>query len=368
MNGDGKLDLVVAAEIPSRVLVHPGKGNGMFLSPIALAVTGLPYFVVTGDFNKDGKVDVAVTNRNSGGVDNLLVVMGNGDGTLAAPVAYGLGSAALTLATADFNGDTNLDLAVTTVGSSAHLLLGRADGTFQTPQAIALATGQLGILAQDLNADGKVDLVVSTTSGTAGRIHALLGRGDGTFGAAQSFAAGMHAGLLATADFDGDAKLDLLSADHAQGGYVRLRGNGDGTFQAPVFYTTATVPSSELGGVATADLNRDGKADALMTASGTLYVRHGDGAGGLLGLGQQANGFRGALVVAQLDGDANPDVIAVSDAIRVGLGDGTGIEAPKAFGNAGTGLLADFNNDGRLDLVSYGNFHAGNGDGTFGPG
>ncbi len=368
MNGDGKPDLIIPAESPSRLLVHPGKGTGMFLPPVSLALPGLPYFAVTGDFNHDSKVDVAVTNRNSSTVDNLMVMMGNGDGTLAAPVNYALGSAALTLVTADFNGDTNLDLAITTTAASAYVLLGRADGTFQAPQAIAVATGQLGILARDLNGDGKVDLAIGATSGTTGRIYALLGRGDGTFGGAQSFPAGMHAGLLAAADFDGDAKLDLLSGDHVQGGYVRLRGNGDGTFQPPVFYVTNTVPTSELGGVATADLNHDGKADYLMTASGVLYVRHGDGAGGILGFGQQVSGVRGAITIAELNGDTNPDVVAISDSTRVALGDGSAIEAPKTFGNSFTGLFADFNNDSRLDLVSYGNFYAGNGDGTFGTG
>ena len=368
MNGDGKPDLIIPAEVPSRLLIHQGKGNGLFLSPISLSLPGSPYFAVTGDFNHDNKVDVAVTSRNSSAVDNLMVVMGNGDGTLAAPVNYALGSAALTLATADFNGDTNLDLAIATTAANAYVLLGKADGTFQAPQAIAVATGQLGILARDLNADGKADLVVSTTTGSTGRIYAVLGGGDGTFGSAQSFPAGMHAGLLAAADFDSDGKLDLLSGDHVQGGYHRLRGNGDGTFQAPVFYTTNTVPASELGGVATADVNRDGKADYLMAASGVLYVAHGDGAGGLLGLGQQVNGFRGAITISELNGDMNPDVLVTSDFTRVALGNGTALEAPKTFGNAFTGVLADFSNDGRLDLVSYGNFHPGNGDGTFGTG
>ena len=89
-------------------------------------------------------MDVAVTNRNSGGVDNLLVAMGNGDGTLAAPVAYGLGSAALTLATADFNGDTNLDLAVTTVGSSARSCSGGPTERSRHPRPSLSRRGSLG--------------------------------------------------------------------------------------------------------------------------------------------------------------------------------------------------------------------------------
>ena len=368
MNSDGKPDLIIAAEVPSRLLVHPGKGNGLFLPSISLTLPGLPYFVVTGDFNHDNKVDVAVTNRNSAGVDNVWVMMGNGDGTLAAPASHPLGSAALTLATADFNGDTHLDLAITTTGANAYVLLGKGDGTFQAPQAIAVATGQLGILTRDLDADGNADLAISTTSANAGRIYTTLGKGDGTFHPAQSFPAGMHAGLLAAADFDSDGKLDLLSGDHVQGGYARLRGNGDGTLQAPVFYTTNLVSSSELGGVATADVNRDGKADYLMAASGVLYVAHGDGAGGLAGLGQQVSGFRGSLTIADLNADTNPDVVAVSDLTRVALGTGTAIEAPKTFGSAVSGLFGDFTGEGQLDLISYGNFHVGNGDGTFGTG
>src|SRR5437899_10030713 len=91
-----------------------------------------------GDFNRDGIPDLVVTNLFSGSVSVLL---GNGDGTFRAPVAFGAGSSPVFVAVGDFDGDGAQDLAVANYHSTVSVLLGNGDGTFRAAMSFPVGSG-----------------------------------------------------------------------------------------------------------------------------------------------------------------------------------------------------------------------------------
>jgi YD repeat-containing protein len=269
-NGDGKADMAVfsggSGTGNGSVSVYLSNGDGTFAlasgSPITINNFD-PYGAVTGDFNDDGKLDLAVIDTNG----NLAMLLGNGNGTFAlrSPVfmdCYG----PVSVVVADFNRDGKLDLAVpcgNTVPNNTWgiiVLLGGGDGTFSpafgTP--ILFNDGSIqAAVAGDFNGDGIPDL--ATTS--AGQASILLGNGDGTFTEASGspITVGNENMAIATADFNGDGKADLVVGDFYYGQVDVLWGNGDGTFHSG--------PKWSVGGggganaIVVADFNMDGAPD-----------------------------------------------------------------------------------------------------------
>jgi FG-GAP-like repeat/Abnormal spindle-like microcephaly-assoc'd, ASPM-SPD-2-Hydin len=312
---------------------------------------GFPEYVVVGDFNNDGKLDLAVANFTT--ANSVAILLGNGNGTFQPAVLYPAGEAVGWIAAGDFNGDGKLDLATTNNASNTvSILLRNGDGTFRAPVDYATGTSPLGIVAGDFNGDGKLDLAVVDQ----GEISIFLGNGDGTFQARTTMNARGFG--ICTGDFNGDGILDLATADFGQnsGHVVILLGKGDGTFQPGVEYSAGDSPTT----VEAADLNGDGIPDLVVgnysVNGGTVLIGKGDGSFGaptyLTSLGSSAT-------VADFNGDGKPD-IAVADvsadtvAIWLGNGDGTFQLFPNVFqsGQSVQGLAAgDFNNDGAMDLV-----------------
>jgi len=158
-------------------------------------------------------------------------MLGNGDGTFRPPLTYAAGNQADFVAVGDFNGDGKPDLAVAhsccEAGGNVSILLGNGDGTFQ-PQVTYSAGGYPTALAiGDSNGDGKLDLAVA--NGEDYSVSILLGNGDGTFQRQVTYPAGRYPTSVAVRDFNGDGKLVLL-------------GNGDGTFQYPMGFSTDYNP------------------------------------------------------------------------------------------------------------------------------
>ncbi len=205
-----------------------------------------PDSVAVGDYNRDGKLDLAVAKGGSNGVSILL---GNGDGTFQTAVNYSVNNPQ-SVAVGDFNGDGKLDLAVAKGGSNGvSILLGNGDGTFQTAVNYSVNNPQ-SVAVGDFNGDGKLDLAVSNSASNT--VSILLGNGDGTFQAAEDYSVGSNPLSVAVGDFNGDGKLDLAAANSASNTVSILLNTT----------SLATVPGAPRGVTATA-----GNAQATVSFS-----------------------------------------------------------------------------------------------------
>src|SRR5262249_12615492 len=178
VNGDGNLDLAATNQTPDTVSLLLGRGDGTFSDAVASAVGAQPLYVAFGDLNGDGNDDVIVGDTGAGGI-GLSVLLANGDGTLASPTAYPLGSVHAVLAS-DVNADGHVDVLVAGLGGVS-LLPGIGDGTLGAPTSVWTATGagSISVLLADVNEDTLPDLLIVDTQ--PGRIEVLLGDGAGGF-------------------------------------------------------------------------------------------------------------------------------------------------------------------------------------------
>jgi hypothetical protein len=375
-NGDGKQDIVVGG---SSLAVYYGNGDGTLQT--AQTTPGGPN-LVTGDFNHDGVTDVAyLAGQAEIELISLQVLLGSSSGKfttgLNLPLDSWLGNPSLFVA-GTTNGGSNVDLAL--VGNYTSILLGDGKGGFTYGNSYDLSGFPS---ATEPGADGNTNLVFSASPG----ISVLEGNGDGTFQGTLRILLGQGNfsttninGQFVTADLNGDGLTDVLGIDATQN-LVSALGRGDGTF-SPV----DTTAGSSLGSLAAGDFNGDGKVDAVgISASAqdsALFFYAGNGNGTfkptLPAVDLKAIGAQFP-VTGDFNGDNHLDVVlpyALSfPAMGSGLiflpgnGDGT-FGSPVLFSQQNTSisqrvLVADLNNDKKLDLVWNGAVYLGNGDGTF---
>jgi FG-GAP-like repeat/FG-GAP repeat len=263
LNGDGRLDLAVVNNgndsngHPGTVTILLGNGDGSFTTGKAFNTGNGPNSVAVGDFNGDGRLDLALSNYNIARGNSVTVLLGKGDGTFRKYVTYQTGSAPEYVATADLNGDGILDLVTANeVADTVSVLLGKGDGTFQPNVDYTVGKDPIALAIADLNRDGKPDLAVVDLGSDL--ISVLLGKGDGTFGAHVDYATGSFPVSIAIADFNADNIQDLAVANQNNAGTVSiLFGKGNGTFKTHKDFSAGSQPQ----GIAVGDFNGDGRLD-----------------------------------------------------------------------------------------------------------
>jgi hypothetical protein len=366
--GDGKLDLVMASDLGSNtVTVLAGNGDGTFATAPAVPAAGvLPLALATGDFNGDGKPDLAAA-----GPGGVAVLLGNGNGTFRTGPTLTTNLSPTAIAVGDFNGDGKQDIAVS-AGDTISVFLGNGNGTFQAAKTSSLGNVGDNIVSMVAGAfvpGGGLDLAVTVLT-PGGRedsvVTVFLNNGNGTFVKGQTVQVGVNAQGLATADFNGDGKLDLVTTSMLPDGSRNvevLLGQGNGRFQAPII----TAPGGIGQTVATGDFNGDGKADVVLVDNFDneviVLLGNGNGTFGQVHTFQFDNPTKEAEGVAVGDffGDGKLSIAVATGlgdvSVLRGNGDGT-FQAPVTFLGDFHGqqpvavVAADFNGDGKLDLAA----------------
>ncbi|HEX7896058.1 MAG TPA: Ig-like domain repeat protein, partial [Terriglobales bacterium] len=300
-----------------------------------------PSSIAVGDFNGDGKLDLAVGSPISGvslnAQSEISILLNTGSGGFSAGSSLGIGpleSVPTSIVASDFNNDGRLDLAVALNNTNAVVICeGNGDGTFAIESTPLVGNDPVWLAAADFNGDGKIDLIVNNNAD--GTLSVLFGNGDETFGSATTYPTGTHPTSLALADLNGDGEPDVAIVNNGDSNVQAMLGRGDGMFFVGFFPVGANP-----GGIATGDFNGDGIPDLAVTkGDATVGIFLGDGRGGFTAL---------------------PPFIACQSV---------------AGGLPGKIAAADVNGDNKLDLAigcastspgsSFVNLFQGNGDGTF---
>lgn len=263
-NRDGEMDLATSNSWDRTISILLGGGDGTFAVPVNYETGSAPYDINNADFNGDGILDLAVSNAMGlTNYDYVSIFIGNGDGTFAPPMNYALGEVPRTVSIGDFNGDGNLDLAIPNYyAHSISILMGRGDGTFNVRVDYVTGSYPLTALIGDFNSDSILDIVVPNVFDQT--ISILTGKGDGTFNVRVPYYSGVGNNIngAGTGDFNLDGKPDIVTVQPDIDGNVNvIQGNADGTFSSIVNYKVGNQPLRVFSG----DFNGDGKPDLAVS-------------------------------------------------------------------------------------------------------
>ena len=370
LDRDGDLDLIAVNRLSDEVAILLGNGAGSFGAASLIAIPGssfpaTPMSVAVGDFNRDGKLDLATANS---GTATVSILIGQGTGGFAAPVQIPTLGDIYAVVAADFTGDGDTDVAVSSqVSSLASILEGNGTGGFSSGVEFATGSRPAAMATADFNGDGKPDLATADQIGNTASVllnNSACVANCGTFGIAATFNAASGPSSAAAADFNRDGRVDLAITNEVSGSVSILLATGDGTFDTPVDHFVGAYPLS----VAAGDFNRDGKPDLAVanSLSDNVSMLFGDGAGGFgtpstLSVGDEPR----SITAGDFNGDGATDLaVSCGTADEISLlrnttspGSGSASFVYSAISSIGSLggprriTSSDFNRDGRLDLA-----------------
>jgi VCBS repeat protein/FG-GAP repeat protein len=352
-NGDGKPDIATANSDSGDVSVLINGGEGTFNKAVNYSVGSDPQSLVSADLNGDGSPDLVTACYSSG---EVAILLNAGDGTFRDALIYPAGSNPDSLIAADFNGDGKPDLGTAGYGSGeVSVILNSGDGIFQAPVKYPVGLPSDSLVVSDFNGDGKPDLATANTDNASlGSISILINQGDGTFKGAVKYPVGSNPRSLIAADFNGDGKPDIAAGSYGSDDVSVLINQGDGTFKEAARYPIGSYPYM----LVIADFNGDGKPDIATT--GALLLNRGDGT--FQGVPYTVFGDGFSLVAADFNGDGKPDIAMDFSGgwgicVLFNRGDGT-FEVPRKY-LAASGFLitSDFDGDGKPDLATLGDYN-----------
>jgi hypothetical protein len=319
-NRDGKLDVALIGNNPApTVMIFLGNGDGTFREGSSYSVGVAPEYAAAANLRKSGILDLVVGDSLS---DSVYVMLGNGDGTFQRAVAYPTAGRPVVVSVGDFTGDGNLDIiGLTGNGPGCNcieVLPGNGDGTFEAPvgTSVPYDISGFGMSHGDFDGDGVLDVAVSGGFGAANQVDILLGNGDGSFRAHDYYPVGLAPDFVIVGHFRSSSKVDLAVGNAEGPGISVLLGNGNGAFRHAIDYDEQLLPTS----LASGDLNDDGKEDLVAPnfsidnpPIGSIDVILGNGDGTFQsGMSYPAGEQPGYALIGDFNGDHKPDLEPVS--------------------------------------------------------
>jgi hypothetical protein len=322
LNGDGRPDLIttnLSSNNVSVLLGQPASSNpqtgmagdtDLFKEHVMYDVGVRPRTAALGDFNRDGRLDLAVANNQS---DDLSILLGNGDGTFRKATTLPAGRSPLAIAAGDLNHDGTDDLVVALRFDHLLVYLGRGDGTFEQPVNYDPGDTPTAILLTDLNGDGHPDVIVSNNGPMTSSVTIFWGSATGKLTLGPRYAAKNRPLFAAVGLLNGDAHPDLIAVTPFANSLLVFFGDGRSPFaEPPVQLSTEVEPVA----VAVGDFNGDGHNDLAISNSGdsAISILLGDGNGRFRKPQLYRAGSRPmGLIALDLNGDGLADLAIVNN-------------------------------------------------------
>jgi hypothetical protein len=316
-DGDGDRDLATANVSSGDVTVLRNNGSGNFAEPASSPedAGSFPDAVAAGDVNGDGVADLVVSNQVSDDV-TVLVNTGTGNFRERASSPEPAGDTPASVAIADVDGDTDGDLVVTNVLSTANvtILKNNGSGNFAEPASSPESAGSNPVSAavEDLDGDGDVDLAVANQQSQHVSIHANNGSGNFSQLPTSPEFVGLFPQGISAVNIDGDADLDLAVANQGSNDVTILRNNGSGDFTEKAA-SPEQVGMRPLNPPGVGDFDDDGDSDLAVSNSDddNVTILENSGSGNFVRPDtspEAAGDGAGSIAVGDLDGDGDPDL------------------------------------------------------------
>jgi flagellin-like hook-associated protein FlgL len=257
-NNDGSIDIATSDHLQTGLSFYSNDGSGTFAPRLSSGIGfSAPGDLYTYDFNNDGILDIATTTPTT-----LVIAMGNGNGTFGVTNTTSTGVSGKSLVGGDFNGDGKIDLAIgADLGSEVNIFAGDGQGGFSLLSTITTGQDPMHLVVEDFNRDGHDDIMTLNYVGNS--ISLFLGNGQGSFSLSVSISSSAPFRAI-TSDFNGDGICDVAFTESATDSVKILLGKGNGSFENGLTFATLDTPL----GISAADFDNDGAIDIVTTNAG----------------------------------------------------------------------------------------------------